>query len=130
MLARTVRLLFFLAGWLCLAIGAVGVVVPGLPTTPLVLLAAWCFARSSKRFHRWLLEHRIFGPYVSAWEEYGVIPLRVKIFATAMIVAMTAFMVFGSAAPVWAKVVASALVVWGLVFIWTKPSEPARGAAG
>lgn len=129
MLSRTLRLLFFLGGWICLAIGAIGVVVPGLPTTPLVILAAWCFARSSKRFHHWLLEHRIFGPYISAWEEHGVIPLRVKILATAIMLPMTAYMIFESAAPGWAKVLASALVAWGLVFIWTKPSRPETDTA-
>jgi uncharacterized membrane protein YbaN (DUF454 family) len=53
-----------LAGFLCLALGLVGIVVPLLPTTPFLLLAAACFLRSSERMHRWLVGHRVLGPYL------------------------------------------------------------------
>lgn len=124
MLGRTVRLLYFVSGWLCLALGAAGVVLPVLPTTPFVLLAAWCFSKSSRRLHSWLLAHRTFGPYIVAWEQHRVIPLRAKILATSIIVPLTAYMLFGSPAPAWAKVLATALIVWGQVYVWTKPSRP------
>lgn len=57
------------AGLLCTVLGAAGIVIPGLPTTPFLLLAAFCFSRSSKRFHQWLLGHRWLGPYIRNFEE-------------------------------------------------------------
>ena len=56
------------AGTILLAIGAIGVAVPLLPTTPFLLLAAFCYARGSKRLHSWLIEHRYLGVYLRAYE--------------------------------------------------------------
>ena len=61
-----------------LATGIVGIFLPLLPTTPFVLVAAFCFARGSERCERWLLNHRRFGPMVRGWRARRVIPLRVK----------------------------------------------------
>lgn len=57
-------------GWLAFATGIVGIVLPLLPTTPFMLLAAALFARSSPRFHRWLLTHPWFGPPIVDWQQY------------------------------------------------------------
>ncbi len=67
------------AGALCVVIGAVGVVVPLLPTTPFLLLAAACFARSSERFYSWLMNHRWFGPTIRNYRERRGTTRRVKI---------------------------------------------------
>lgn len=61
-----------------------GIVVPGLPTTPFILLAAWAFSRSSEKFQAWLLNHPRFGPAVRDWRERGAIPRRAKVLAVAM----------------------------------------------
>jgi hypothetical protein len=79
-----VRALFFVAGVVSLALAIAGVVLPVLPTTPLVLLAAACFARSYRPFHEWLIAHRLFGPMVREWHEHGSIPFRVKLTAISM----------------------------------------------
>lgn len=76
------------AGLLALAVGALGVVLPLLPTTPLVILAAFCFSKSSPRLRSWLLNHRIFGPLIRNWEATGSIAPRYKAIAlTAMALA-------------------------------------------
>jgi uncharacterized membrane protein YbaN (DUF454 family) len=68
-LDRTARVMLIGAGLVCTALGAVGIVLPGLPTTPFLLLAAFCFSRSSERFHRWLLSHRWLGTYIRNFEQ-------------------------------------------------------------
>jgi uncharacterized membrane protein YbaN (DUF454 family) len=72
-------------GWTCVALGFVGVFVPGMPTTTFLLMAAWCFYRSSERAHAWLLHHRLLGPYVRAFLSGEGMPVRSKVIAiTAM----------------------------------------------
>ena len=76
--SRLMRGIYLTVGFAALILGAVGIVVPVLPTTPFVLLAAACFARSSRRFHDMLLANRIAGPIIREWVEYRSIPRRVK----------------------------------------------------
>jgi uncharacterized membrane protein YbaN (DUF454 family) len=73
-------------GFLALALGIAGLFLPLLPTTPFVLLAAWCFAKASPRFHAWLIHHPIFGRIISDWQATGSIPRSAKIFAVVAIV--------------------------------------------
>jgi uncharacterized protein len=68
-LDHAARWMLIVAGMICVGLGALGIVLPGLPTTPFLLLAAYCFARSSEHFHSWLLNHRWFGSYVRNFEE-------------------------------------------------------------
>ncbi|HRP34585.1 MAG TPA: YbaN family protein [Gammaproteobacteria bacterium] len=67
-LDHAARLMLIAAGLICVGLGALGILLPGLPTTPFLLLAAYCFARSSEHFHNWLLNHRWFGSYVRNFE--------------------------------------------------------------
>lgn len=72
------RILLLILGWLSLITGIIGAFLPLLPTTPLVLLAAWCFSKSSERFHTWLIEHKYFGPIVRDWQSADGIPRRAR----------------------------------------------------
>ena len=72
------RLLYLSLGLASLALGAVGAVLPLLPTVPFILLAAFCFARSSPRLEAWLTGHESFGPHIRAWRERGAISRRGK----------------------------------------------------
>lgn len=74
-------------GAAALLAGIVGIFVPLLPTAPFVLLAAWCFSRSSQRCERWLLAHRRFGPLVRDWRQARFVPLRAKQWAWGMMAA-------------------------------------------
>lgn len=65
-------------GIVSLALGVLGIFLPLLPTTPFVLLSAWCFARSSERFHRWLIAHSHLGPIIESWERDRTIPRQAK----------------------------------------------------
>jgi uncharacterized membrane protein YbaN (DUF454 family) len=82
---KWIKWLLVAAGFLFVGLGVVGIVVPLLPTTPLLLLAAACFARSSERFYRWLLGNRWFGAYVRDYREGRGVPTRVKIFSIALL---------------------------------------------
>ena len=77
-LDHAARLMLISAGMICVGLGAIGIIVPGLPTTPFLLLAAYCFARSSEHFHSWLLNHRWFGSYVRNFEEGRGMTRRAK----------------------------------------------------
>ncbi|WP_232819297.1 YbaN family protein [Saccharospirillum mangrovi] len=83
-----IRWTVFMAGWLCVGLGALGVVLPVLPTTPFMLLAAVCFARTSPRFHRWLLSSKLFGPLIDNWQRERYIEKRSKRVAL-IVVAVT-----------------------------------------
>ncbi len=72
------RLLWLALGFLFAAIGTVGIVIPGLPTTPLMILAAACFAKSSQRFYDWVINNRMFGQHVKNYREGNGIPKKSK----------------------------------------------------
>jgi len=78
---KIVRALFFVAGTITFVLGAVGIVLPVLPTTPFLLLALGCYFRSSERMTRWMLTNRYFGKYIRNYKEGKGIPLKTKIFA-------------------------------------------------
>lgn len=82
---RLTRPLLVLAGLVSTGVGIVGIALPVLPTTPFLLLAAWCFARSSERLHRWLVTHRRFGVYIVGFVYGGGIPRRAKLTAIAVL---------------------------------------------
>jgi uncharacterized membrane protein YbaN (DUF454 family) len=79
------RILLVIAGTVCVGLGIVGIFVPVLPTTPFLLLAAACYARSSKRFHSWLLNNKWFGSYIRNYLERKGITLRAKIITLSLL---------------------------------------------
>ncbi len=121
---RMVKPLYMTVGWLCLGLGCVGIFLPLLPTTPFVLLAAFCFSRSSRRLHRWLLTQRTFGPIIRDWNQHGVIRPRIKWTSIGLIVLMLGYpTVFGALAlPLKVALVLVGLSV--ISFIWSRPSRP------
>jgi uncharacterized membrane protein YbaN (DUF454 family) len=74
------------AGAVALALGVIGIFVPLLPTTPFILLAAFCFSRGCARCEAWLLTHPRWGPIVRDWRERHAVPLRAKQLATLMMI--------------------------------------------
>ena len=118
------RPVFFLLGWMSFGLGAVGTVVPGLPTVPLMVLALWAFSKSSRRFHDWLYHHPLFGPSLQRWQEHRVIPTRAKVLACVMMTASLVYMAFFARVDLWVLLLAGTAMFAGAVFILTKPSRP------
>ena len=114
------RILWFCFGWLCVAIGMVGIVLPLLPTTPFLLVAAWAFTRSSERARRWLLEHPRFGPAVTAWREERAIPRKAKIIAIFSLLASLAI-ALGAGLPPWALAIQVTALTVVSAFILSRP---------
>lgn len=118
------RLLWVIAGWTAFGFGLLGVVLPLLPTVPFMLLAAFCFARGSERFHDWLLNHSRFGPQIHDWHASGVIRPRAKIAA---MVAIGLSFLLSVALGVPGHVLVLQAIALGCVsvFILTRPGQPA-----
>jgi uncharacterized membrane protein YbaN (DUF454 family) len=117
------RRLLYLAGLICLLLGAIGAVLPGLPTTPFVLLAAACFLRASPRMHRWLLSSRSFGPLLREWELHRSIPRRVKRYAiSAMLISGAVSIWVFAGRPVLQTVIAAGLL-FGAVMVLRQKSR-------
>lgn len=121
------RRLWVAGGWASLGCGIAGAVLPLVPTTPFVLLAAFCFARGSRRLHDWLMDHRWFGPPLQRWGHDRTISRRTKWTVTAM---------YGLAIPIavfvapfwWLKGMLSIGVLGALALLWSWPSERRTGA--
>ncbi|MDO6720662.1 YbaN family protein [Psychrosphaera sp. 1_MG-2023] len=118
------KLAYFALGWLCIILGTLGIILPLLPTTPFILVAAFAFSKSSERFHLWLLHHNVFGPLIQDWQTNGVIRLRVKWLATFSIVVMLSTSFYFIPVPTSVVVGICAAVGCVLVFIWSRPSLP------
>lgn len=117
-------------GWLALVVALVGIFVPLLPTTPLVLLAAFFFSKGSRRLHRWLLQHRRFGRYVRDWEREQVIPPIGKYASTLFMVPSVGFVVLTRELPIILSGGMVVTVLGVLWFIWSRPSTPQRSSEG
>ena len=113
MKAPVVRLL----GFVFLAIAALGILLPLLPTTPFVLLAAACFAQSSERMHRWILANRTFGPLVRDWDEKRCESCRVKWVAIASMALVGGFsLTIAIESPLW-RIVGALLLLSGAAVV-------------
>ena len=92
--SRLVRAMLWIAGSVSLLLGLIGVVLPGLPTTPFILLAAACYAKASPRLHQWLLNHRWFGPMLRDWESDRSLTRRTKTIAVVSMLVMVGFSIW------------------------------------
>ncbi|MBL8791481.1 MAG: YbaN family protein [Rhizobiales bacterium] len=122
---RLAKPLYLLLGWVCVLLGLAGIIMPILPTTPFLLVAVWAFSRGSPVLAEKIRNHPQAGPYIRDWEDHGVIPLKAKLLATAMMAAMAAALFFWATLPLWFPVVMTSVMVLVGVYIWTRPSRAA-----
>lgn len=106
----------------CLALGLLGVLLPGLPTVPFLLLAAWAGGRGWPALEQWLLAHPRHGPGLRLWREAGAVPRRAKWAASLMMAGSAALMaVLG--VPAWALLTAGGVMAVVAFWLWRRP-EP------
>lgn len=114
------KYIWLLIGFAAFALGAVGVVLPLLPTTPFLLLAAFAFARSSERLSNWLINHRTFGPPIDNWRQDGSIDRKSKWLAMIVIIP-SPFITWWMDVPLWVLVCQVLLLSAVAIFILTRP---------
>jgi uncharacterized membrane protein YbaN (DUF454 family) len=117
------RLLYFGLGWLFFGLGVLGAVLPVLPTTPFMLLAAWGFSRSSPRFERWLLQHPWFGPGIVRFRAHRVVPARVKAVSYATMLATFGLSLASGRLSWWVLSAQAALMAYGAWYLARLPSK-------
>jgi len=121
--SRPMRWLLWLAGSLSLGLGLLGVVLPGLPTTPFVLLAAACYAKASPRLHCWLLNHRWMGPMLRDWESHRSLTRRSKTVAVGSMLLMVSMSIWSFRGHLFAQL---ALMLLGAIGAWVVLRIPTR----
>ena len=114
------RIILIIIGWLAVVLATLGVILPLLPTTPFLLLAAWCFARSSPRFHHWLLYRSWFGSYIRHWQDHRALPPGAKPRALIFIVLTFAVSLYLVNIP-WVRLLLLVMMCALLFFMWRMP---------
>ncbi len=122
-----IRALFTFLGYVALALGVLGIFLPLLPTTPFLLLAAFCFLRGSPRMHAWLMSHRILGPYIRDFQAGRGIPLRSKCIALALMWPSLALSAWIMPVP-WARWFLLIPGIGVTIYLWRLPTRPASDA--
>lgn len=122
------RIAWLIAACIAIGLAVVGVVLPGVPTVPFVLLASWCAMRGSPRLHRWLVTHPRFGAMIVEWERNGAVSRRAKRTAVFMMLLASGLM-WLSPAPMWTWLLASATMLVVGAWLWRRP-EPGAASAG
>ncbi len=119
--SRSVRIFYLVLGILMLVLGFIGALLPVMPTTIFLILAAWCFGRSSPRLEAWLLDHPRFGPTLRAWRENGAVPRRIKLIAVSGMLAGYAIFFITVVPGLWLALTVGAGMLACAVYVLTRP---------
>lgn len=117
------RYVWLTFGWVFVVLGVIGIILPLLPTTPFLLLAAVCFSKGSERLYIWLIDHAHLGPPIQSWRRHGAIATKFKV-AAIVFMAASVGLSFLYAVPLYALLMQLAVLGAVSVFILTRPAPP------
>jgi uncharacterized membrane protein YbaN (DUF454 family) len=117
----TQHYLLMTIGWLSVILGVIGAFLPILPTTPFILFAAWCFARSSERFHKWIIDNKYFGPIITEWENGNGISRKIRTRALLMMWFSLCFSML-VLRQWWAVLLLSSIGIFATLYLFKQPS--------
>lgn len=132
-MSKIKKAFWFTLGILLLGVAYLGVIVPGLPWSTPVLGATFCFAKSSEKFHNWILNHPRFGPFIKNWSQYRVYPTYAKYL---MVAVMTTSLVFffltvaNVKATIYMAITFMLIIIWATRYPGSKAEAERRIAAG
>ena len=115
------KVLWTTVGLVSLGMAYIGVVTPGIPYSPFVVFAAYCFSKGSERMHRWLYNHKLFGPFLTNWGEKRVFPTKMKFFMLAMMT--TSLIIMSFTVPVRGVVYTGMFMCCVAVWAWRFPGS-------
>ena len=117
------RVLWIITGWIAFIVGIIGIVLPILPTTPFMLVAAFCWARGSIKFYNFLMNHPLFGNLIRTFVQHKIIPLRAKIIASILIIASISTSAYFFVPLMIAQISMGIIGFCVIVYIWHFPSK-------
>jgi len=115
------KLFWNVLGFISLGLAYIGVVTPGIPYSPFVVFAAYCFSKGSERMHKWIYNHKLFGPFLTNWGEKRVFPQKMKYFMLAMMT--TSLIIMSFTVPVKGVVYTGIFMACVAVWAWRYPSS-------
>ena len=104
-------------GFIFLGLGVIGVFLPLLPTTPFLLVSAACFAKSSDKWHQWLLSNRVFGPLIKDWQERKCISFSTKVIAISLVILFGGYSIVFFLTDLTLRILTALLIATGLFFV-------------
>jgi len=117
------RYFWMCLGFISLGMAYLGVILPGLPYSPFVVFAAYCFAKSSPRLHNWIMTHRIFGPFLNNWNTKRVYPLKLKFFMLASM-STSLILMYTGGVPTRGIIYTAIFMACVAIWAWRYPSTP------
>ncbi len=120
---RFKKALYVFSGVFSLALGLLGIILPVLPTTVFILLAAFFFARSSERLHSWIINHKRFGPTILNWQKYGAVSKIARIRAVSTMIGILVISILLSL-PVLVIIIQALAMAAVSAFLLTRPYPP------
>ncbi|GAA5007796.1 YbaN family protein [Acinetobacter puyangensis] len=108
-----------------ITLGVIGAILPGMPTTVFLILAAWAASKGWPKMDAWLLNHPKYGPTLKDWRENGTVPRRAKWIASSMMLISGVIMLF-TTAPWWVKLFTNTVMLVVAIWLWCRPEPQAQ----
>jgi uncharacterized membrane protein YbaN (DUF454 family) len=116
------KLFWNILGFLSLGMAYIGVITPGIPYSPFVVFSAYCFSKGSERMHRWIYNHKLFGPFLTNWTEKRVFPIRLKFFMLFMM-SLSLVLMYTGGVPARGIIYTAIFMACVAVWAWRYPSS-------